>query len=151
MAQTANFTWEQGGDLDIKLIYKEGLVDSEVVIDLSSGYQLRMDIVVPATKERVYTFNTSSLADVDPIQVGDQPDSVVEGVLTSGASATPNITISVPRALTLPGGVVYEKMITTPFISVFSYDIFLRNVSANKQAKILTGTITVEGSNTLWL
>lgn len=151
MAQTANFTWGQGEDLPIQLIYKEGAVGAEVVIDLSSGYQLRMDIVVPTTKERIYTFNTSSLADVDPILVGTQPDSVIEGVLSSGASASPNINISVSRALTLPGGSIYAKMTGSPAITVFAYDIFLRNVASDKQVKILTGTITVEGSNTLWL
>lgn len=151
MAQTANFTWAQGEDLAIALIYKEGAVGAETVIDLSSGYQLRMDIVVPGTKERIYTFNTSSLADVDPIQVGAQPDSVIEGVLSSGASSTPNITISVNRNLTLPGGSVYAKMTGSPAVSVFAYDIFLRNVTADKQVKILTGSVTVEESNTLWL
>jgi len=151
MAQTANFTWAQGEDLPIALIYKEGLVDEETVVDLSSGYALRMDIVVPVTKERIYTFNTATIADVDPIMVGDQPDAVLEGVLSSGASGTPNITISVPRTLTLPGGSVYAKMVGSSAITVFAYDIFLRNTASNKQAKILTGAVTVEESNTLWL
>lgn len=151
MAQTANLTWGQGEDLPIALIYKEGTVGAEVVIDLSANFELRMDIVVPATKERVYTFNTEELEDVDPIQVGDQPDSVVEGVLSSGAGSTPNITISVPRTLTLPGGTVYAKLTAGTPIHVFAYDIFLRNTVSNKQVKILTGTVTIEESNTLWL
>lgn len=151
MAQTANFTWGQGEDLPVALIYKEGPVDAEIVIDLSSGYSLRMDIVVPATKERVYTFNTATIADVDPILVGDQPDSVIEGALSSGAGGTPNIQIQVPRTLTLPGGGIYTKMVAVTPITVFKYDIFLRNTVANRQVKILTGTITVEESSTLWL
>lgn len=151
MAQTSNFNWAQGEDLSISLIYKEGPVNSEVVIDLSIGYQVRMDIVIPSTKERIYTFNTASIADVDPLLVGAQPDSVLEGVLSSGAAGSSNIDIAVSRNLTLPGGTVYAKMTGSPAVAVFAYDIFLRKVSSDKQAKILTGTITVEESNTLWL
>ena len=152
MAQTTNFIWPQGEDLDIKLIYKEGPVGSEVVVDLSTGYSLRMDITVPTTKERIYTFNTETLADVDPITSGSQADTVVEGVLSSGASSTPNITISVPRSLTLPmTGAIYVKYTAATPISVFDYDIFLRHVASDKQAKILSGTITIEDSKTLWV
>lgn len=151
MAQTANFIWGQGEDLSIALIYKEGTAGNEVVIDLSSGYELRMDIVVPATKVRVTTFNSAELEDVDPVEVGDQSDVVIETLLSSGSSGSPNILISVPRILTLPGGGIYAKMTGAPPVSVFAYDIFLRNTVADKQVKILTGTITVEESNTLWL
>jgi len=152
MAQIANFTWPQGEDLDIKLIYKEGPVGSEVVIDLSSGYTLRMDITAGAIKERVYTFNTASIADVDPITPGAQPDSTIEGVLSSGAGGTPNITISVPRSLTLPTtGAVYLKYTANPSVSTFDYDIFLRHTASDKQAKILSGVITIEDSKTLWV
>lgn len=151
MAQTANFTWGQGEDLTIALIYKEGTAGSEAVIDLSSGYNLRMDIVVPSTKERVTTFNSSALSDVDPIEVGDQADVTVESLLSSGGGGAPNILISVPRILTLPGGGIYTKMTAGTPIHVFAYDIFLRNTVSDKQVKILTGTVTVEESNTLWL
>lgn len=151
MAQTANFTWGQGEDLTIALIYKEGTAGSEAVIDLSSGYELRMDIVVPTTKERVTTFNSSALDDADPIQVGDQADVVVESLLSSGSGGAANILISVPRILTLPGGGIYTKMTAGTPIHVFAYDIFLRNTVSDKQVKILTGTVTVEESNTLWL
>lgn len=151
MAQTANFTWGQGEDLTIALIYKEGAAGSEVVIDLSSGYELRMDIVVPSTKERVTTFNSDELVDVDPIQVGDQADVIIEALLSSGGGDAPNILISVPRILTLPGGGIYVKMTAGTPIHVFAYDIFLRNTVSDKQVKILTGTVTVEDSNTLWL
>jgi len=151
MAQTANFTWGQGEDLSIQLIYKEGPVGSETVVDLSSGYELRMDIVIPTTGERVYTFNTAALADVDPILVGNQPDAVVEGALSSGSGGTPNINISVPRSLTLPGGSVYAEMTAVPPVMAFNYDIFLRNTVSNKQVKILTGVVTIEVSSTLWV
>jgi hypothetical protein len=152
MAQSANFVWGQGEDLSVALIYKEGPAGSETVVDLSSGYSLRMDIVVPATKERVYTFNTATLADVDPILVGSQADAVVEGVLSSGAGGSANITISVPRSLTLPTtGAVYLKTQAVPPVTVFGYDIFLRNTASDKQVKILTESITIEDSNTLWV
>jgi len=151
MAQTANFTWGQGEDLSVALIYKEGATGSEAVVDLSSGYSLRMDIVVPTTKERVYTFNTAAIPDVDPITSGAQADSVIEGVLSSGAGGTPNITVSVPRSLTLPGGAVYTKYTENPPVTAYNYDIFLRNTVSDKQVKILTGTITIEDSNTLWV
>lgn len=152
MAQTSNFTWDQGADLDIQMIYKEGAtVETAVVVDLSTGYSLRMDIVNQSDKARLYTFNTASIADVDDATVGSQPDSVVEGTLTSGAGGTPNITISVPRALTLFGGVLYDKLVLPTPVTVFNYDVFLRATGPNKQAKILTGTITVVPSFTLWL
>jgi len=151
MAQSANFIWGQGEDLTVELIYKEGAPGSEIVVDLSSGYQLRMDIVVPATKERVYTFNSASISDIDPVADGAQPDSTLEGELSSGVGDTPNIVISVPRALTLPGGAVYSKMTGGTPVLVFGYDIFLRHVSSDRQAKILTGTIATEESSTLWL
>jgi hypothetical protein len=151
MAQTVNFTWAQGEDLPVALRYREGPDGSEVVVDLTTGFAVRMDIVVPATKERVYTFNTEAIADVDPITVGAQADSVVEGVLSDGAGGSANIEFAVPRTITLPGGTVYAKMTATPAVKVFGYDIFLRNKTTDKQSKILTGTITIEDSNTLWL
>lgn len=150
MATTQAFTWPQGADLEIQLKYKEGVdAQSAVLIDLSTDYDVRMDIVVPVTKERIYTFNSSALADVDP-GAPVVPDNTLEGVLTSGAGDTPNINITVPRSLTLPGGEVYAKMIEAPPIITFNYDIFLRNNVTDKQAKILSGTVTIEASHTLW-
>jgi hypothetical protein len=152
MAQTKAFVWDQGADLLVQMIYKEGATaETAVAVDLSSNYAVRMDIVVPSTKERIYTFNSEELADVDPLTTGAQPDSVVEGVLSSGASGTPNISITVPRSLTLPGGSVYEKFTGAPSVGVYNYDVFLRNTSSDKQSKILQGTITINESYTLWL
>lgn len=153
MAQVQNFTWDQGADLVIELIYREGeTVETAVPVDLSSNYSVRMDIVVPATKERIYTFNSETIADVDPVTSGAQDDSVIEGVLSSGAGGTPNISITVPRSLTLPGGAVYAKYTAASNpVSTFNYDIFLRNKSTDKQAKVLQGTVTILDSSTLWL
>lgn len=147
---TQNFTWGQGEDLDIQLKYKEGATaETAVIVDLSTGYELRMDVLASDTKERLYTFNSASLADVDP-GTATEPDNVIEATLTSGAGDTPNIDITIPRSLTLPGGTVYERFAGAPPLTTYLYDIFLRNTVTDKQAKILSGTITVEGSNTLW-
>lgn len=150
MVQQQNFTWAQGEDLVIELIYKEGpTAETAVAVDLSTNYALRMDIVVPTTKERVYTFNTAAIADVDP-GAGTVPDDTLEGTLSSGAAGTPNITIRVPRSLTLPGGALHTLMTATPATTVFNYDIFLRNTSVDTQAKILKGQVTTEESYTIW-
>jgi hypothetical protein len=150
MSQVQNFTCVQGADLVFALNYKEGTtVADAVLVDLSSGYSVRMDLVVPTTKQRVYTFNSGSITDVDPFTSGSQADSVVEGALTSGSDGKGNIQITIPRSLTLPGGVVYDNF--TAGVETFNYDIFLRNTVTNKQAKLLTGTITIGESWTLWL
>lgn len=150
-APTQNFLWGQGEDLNVVLRYKEGATEeTAVTIDLSTGYEVRMDIVASDDRARLYTFNSAALADVDP-GAGTVPDNTVETVLTNGAGNEPNINITVPRSLTLPGGPVYERMAGNPPLTTFFYDIFLRNTNTNKQHKILTGTITIEGSYTLWL
>jgi hypothetical protein len=151
MAEIANFVWPVGEDLTVELIYKEGSTSANAVaVDLSTGYSVRMDIVIPTTNERIYTFNSEALADVDPITTGAQADSVVEGVLSSGAGGNPNISITVPRTLTLPGGAIWTRFMATPKVVAFNYDILLRNKNTDKQVKILKGTITVEESYTLW-
>lgn len=150
MAQIQNFTWDEGADLVVALNYKEGATpETAVLIDLTSGYSVRMDLVVPSTKERIYTFNSADIADVDPIASGAQPDTLKEGVLSSGADGKGNIKITVPRTLTLPGGAVYTQFATG--VKVFGYDVFLRNTGTDKQSKILTGTVTVADSWTLWV
>lgn len=149
MAQIQDFTWDQGADLVIALNYKEGATaETAVLVDLSSGYSVRMDLVVPSTKQRVYTFNSSSITDVDLITPGNQADSIIEGALTSGVGGTGNIQITVPRSLTLPGGVVYDQFVGG--VTTLNYDIFLRNTGTNKQSKVLSGTITINESWTLW-
>lgn len=151
MAQVANFTWDQGDDLTIELIYREGpTAETALVVDLSVNYALRMDVVNPSTKERLYTFNTAEIADVDP-GAGTVPDNTLEGTLSSGAGGTPNISITVPRSLTLPGGALHAQMTAVPPLMSFNYDIFLRDTGVDKQVKILEGVITVKESNTLWL
>lgn len=128
---TYNYLWPQGEDLDLTFVYKQGPSGSEIPVDLT-GYDVRMDMVNPADQSIVYTFNTAALTDPDEITVD-----------SSG-----KVTISVPRALTLPpSGDVYLLMVSGT--TVYNYDIFLRN-PAGKQRKLFRGTITIEPSYTLW-
>ena len=132
MSQTVNFKWPQGEDLEIALIYKEGASENSAsAVSLVSGYDARMDIVLPATKQVLVTAN-----------LGD------EIALGTGANKAPNIVVSLPRALTLTGGVLFTNMSTT---TNFNFDLFLRNTTTDKQIKILKGQISIERSNTLWL
>lgn len=143
MVATHNYTWEQGEDLQLLLVYKTGLPGQETPVVLTN-YSVRMDIVTP-TNQRRFTFNSAEIADVDPTTPGAEPDNQVESTL--GADGT--ITITVPRSLTLPGGALYTDITGNPPLTTFNYDIFLRNPD-NKQKKILKGQITVERSYTLW-
>jgi hypothetical protein len=150
MATALNVTWVQGQDLDFALRYKEGAdANSLVVKDLTTGYDIRMDIV-DANGVRLYTFNSSDIPDVDPITVGDTPDDTTEAVLSSGTESTPNVDISVSRALTLPGGALYTGITASPPVLTYLSDVFLRDTVANKQWKIATLTIAIEKSYTLW-
>lgn len=142
MAAVHNYTWAQGEDLVLSMLYKQGPVGAEVPVDLT-GYKLRMDIVSAGTRR--FTFNSEAIPDVDPIAAGDQPDAATEAVL--GADGSINITI--PRTLTLPGGELWDDINSPTPVLTFDYDVFLRDPS-NKQKKILKGQITVEKSVTLW-
>lgn len=135
-----NFVWEQGSDLNIPLVYKSGPQGAETPVDLT-GYKLRMD--VSSAGARVYTFNSDDITDLDGNGTGTDSDLIDEAVLGSDGS----INIAIPRSLTLPGGVIYTEMAGGK--NVYTYDIFLRDLS-NHQTKILSGTITVNKSVTLW-
>jgi len=139
---TYNWTWQEGEDLVMSFIYKEGPKGSEVPIDLT-GYTVRMDLV--SGVNRIYTFNSDDIPDVDSSTPGDQDDPVIE----AGVGSDGSITIVVPRSLTLSGGAVTSLFQGTDSL-VLNYDIFLRNPS-NLQSKILRGTVTVERSYTKWL
>jgi hypothetical protein len=125
MSQRADFTWPQGQDLTLQFNYKEG----NKLLNLSSGYELRMDIVHPTTRAVVITVPTVGQSTVN----------------LSGSA--PNITVTLPRALTLTGGAVYAVLGST---KTFDYDIFLRNTNTDQQVKILRGQIRIEGSATQW-
>jgi len=129
MSQQVNFKWPQGEDLEIALIYKEGNTEyAASAVNLSSGYLARMDIVLPATKAVLATFD-------DEISLGTGDDSAA------------NIVVWLPRTLVLSGGALYTNMNTT---TNFNYDLFLRNTATDHQVKVLQGQIQIERSNTLW-
>lgn len=144
MAVTYDFSWAQGEDKILSMVYKSGPVGESEPVDLSN-HSLRMDIVAPDGKVLTIS-NDEAIADADPYTTGEQPDSVFEVTL----SGTGEIRIELPRALTLPGGPFYNYLKSNPPIRTFSYDIFLRD-EFEKQKKIMQGTITIERSVTHWL
>lgn len=136
---TYNWIWQEGEDLVMSFIYKEGPSGSEVPIDLT-GYQLRMDIV--ANGVRLYTFNSDDIVEVPSVDETGATDNEA----TLGSDGTINIVV--PRSLTLGSGAVASQFQGTNSLSL-NYDIFLRN-PAGLQTKILRGGITVERSYTKW-
>lgn len=141
-APTKNYTWGQGEDLTIDILYKEGPVESAVPVDLTD-YSLRMDIVEDGI--RLFTFNSEDIVPSDPA-VDDTGVADNEAVLNhNGVEGA--IHIVVPRHITLPDGELFPSLATN---NIFDYDIFLRNDVSNTQTKILRGQITVEPSYTLW-
>jgi hypothetical protein len=130
MSQQVNFKWPQGEDLEIALIYKEGNSETSAsAVNLSSGYEARMDIVLPSDKSVLVTLD-------DEISLG------------TGANGNANVVVWLPRSLTLSGGTIFTNLATT---TNFNYDLFLRNTATDHQIKILKGQLQIERSNTLWL
>lgn len=141
MVAIQNYSWAQGEDLTISLVYKSGPVGSEVTVDLTL-YSLRMDIAGPDGKV-LSVVNNNAIADTDPNTPGAQADNTYEATLGVDGS----ILIELSRNLTLPSGALYRYIQTG--VEEFSYDIFLRN-EAGKQMKLIEGTITVSKSITQW-
>lgn len=141
MAATFNYVWEQGEDLIIRIVYKEGPEGAPVAVDLT-GYSLRMDMrKVNTDGIRVWTFNSDDIIG-EPLadDVG-----AADNEITLGADGSIEIVVS--RLLTLPGGSIFTELQagTTQFV----YDMFLRNPQ-DQQKKILTGVISINKSITLW-
>jgi hypothetical protein len=126
---TYDFVWQQGEDGEINMVYKI----NNLVVDLT-GYKVRMDLKASGSGTVLFTLNSAG-ADTG-------------GETTSGVEATLNtvgeIHMIVPRTASLSGGPLFNHLNTA-----LNYDIFLRDAS-NKQRKILTGTITIQKSVTLW-
>jgi len=142
MAETQNYAWEQGEDAEVNLIYKEKATPEATALPVDlTGYSVRMDISKASDGTRVWTFNSSDNAGASPIDEVGSADN--EAVLNSSGE----ISISIPRSLTLPGGAIATAV--TAGVLVFKYDLFLRSPS-NKQKKLLTGQITINPSTTLW-
>lgn len=136
---TYNWTWQQGADLVMSFIYKEGPAGKEVPVNLT-GYELRMDLVSGGT--RIYTFNSHDIA-ADGVDTPGNTDN--EGVL----GADGHVRITVPRAISLPPSGPAYTALPSNGNALFNYDVFLRN-PAGIQSKILKGIITLERSHTLW-
>lgn len=135
-------TWEQGTDLTISLVYKEGPPGAEVPIDLTN-YAVRMDIkTTEVAGTHIFTFNSEDIVETPPVDTTGSSDN--EATLGSAGQ----INILVPRALTLVDGALYTYLNNN--VTGFFYDIILRNKTTNKQIKILKGTITVNRGVTLW-
>lgn len=131
MAQAYDFDWPQGEDLVISLNYKEGdTANKALVVNLSSGYSARMDLVLPSTRAVVLTAN-----DGDEITLGN------------GLNKQPNVEIILPRSHTLPGSPMHTAMAGSMSLG---YDLFIRNLTTDIQVKVLHGTIKIKRSNTLW-
>lgn len=144
MAASVNYEWEQGDDLTIALVYKAGPEGATVPVDLTT-YKFRMDVVAPDGKV-LTVLNDEAITDTDPFTAGSQADNTFEVTM----DAVGGIVITLSRANTLPGGVFWQYITAASNQRVFSYDMFLRN-AANKQTKILQGTITINKSVTMWV
>lgn len=145
MAASVDYEWDQGADLTINLTYKSGPEGATVPVDLTT-WKARMDIVAPDGKVLIVT-NDEAIVDVDPFTAGNQGDSANFEITMNSSGG---IVITLSRALTLPGGVLFPYITANPNQNVFSYDLFLRNAS-NVQTKILEGSITIDKSVTLWV
>ncbi len=141
---TLAMIWESGEDTDISFVYKAGATGSEQPVDLSTNYAVRMDVRSnDANSTLLYTFNSEDVTEVPSVdQIGSADNEIILG-------SDGSINLPVPRALTLPGGSVYEYMKTNNLNS-FVFDVILRNKSTNKQKKILSGTIAVNKTVTRW-
>lgn len=144
MAVTYNYSWEQGSDLVIALVYKAGPEGSAVPVNLTN-YSFRMDIVAP-NKKVLTVLNDKLINDTDPFTSGNQSDSNYEVTLGNDGS----IQITLSRALTLPGGVFYKYLNAQDEINSFKYDMFLRD-STGYQRKVMEGNITLNKSVTMWV
>lgn len=143
MAARYDYTWHQGEDFVISLVYKAGAAGSEAEVNLSA-YSLRMDIAAP-NGNVLTVLNDKTVADADPYTVGNQADTSYEVVLGTAGQ----ISITLARSLTLPGGAFERYISANPAQTSFSYDIFLRD-PAGKQTKILYGTLSLNKSVTKW-
>lgn len=142
---TLAMLWESGEDTDISFVYKVGAVGSEIEVDLSTDYSVRMDIRSNDTSSTLlYTFNSEDIEEIPPVDIVGPADNEV--VLGEDGS----ISIPVPRALSLPGGAIFEYMKTNA-INSFVFDVMLRRKSIDKQKKILSGTIAINKTVTYWI
>lgn len=137
------FIWEQGTDLVISFVYKEGPDGEEVPINLSTDYAVRMDIkTAEVGGTHLFTFNSEDIVETPPVDVTGSADN--EATLGTAGQ----INIVVPRSISLDGGALWELLEANT--TGFFYDIILRKLSTDTQIKLLKGSITVNRGVTLW-
>lgn len=145
MVAVNDYTWHQGEDFVIGLVYKTGPEGAEVPVNLTN-WSLRMDIAAP-DGQIMSILNDDAITDADTHVAGNQLEpSSTEVVLGSAGE----VTINLSRSLTLAGGKMYRYVTANPGQNVFFYDVFLRD-NTGKQRKILSGNITLIKSVTQWL
>lgn len=134
MTGVYNYTWAQGEDLKISLIYSQ--TDANGVntpVDLS-GYSLKMQIGLPNNPTPVYTV-----------------DSTVSASGTVSMDSSGHINITIPRTVLLSGGDLYDDVSGLSGKTNFIYDIFIKSGgSSPTYKKVLKGHITIDKSVTLW-
>lgn len=140
MVAENNVTWEQGEDFTMHLVYKE----NDTAVDLT-GYAVRMDIAPDKTPGVVLTLNsedvTASDSEGNPLDTEGTADNEIT------VDAEGNIDIFISRFVTLPGGVIGNRLAAG---NKFVYDLFVRDTASNRQKKLAKGSITVNKSVTLW-
>jgi len=136
---TYDAVWEQGEDFVMNILYKE----NDVPFDFTD-HIIRMDLAQGNNNSVVFTLNSEDVEGLDgegnPVDTAGSTDNEIS------LDANGNITIVISRALTLPGGIIGDRILTN---NKYAYDMFLRDPSG-KQRKILVGSITVNKSVTLW-
>lgn len=145
MAATYDYTWDQGEDFTISMIYKVGPEGAEVPVNLTS-YSLRMDLAAP-DGTIMTVLNDDAITDADTHTPGNQGEIAAASEVTLGTAG--EVTINLARSLTLVGGAMYRYITANPSQNTFYYDVFLRD-GTNKQKKILSGSIMLVKSVTQW-
>lgn len=137
--ESYNITLEQGDDIQFTLVYEDANGDP---IDIT-GAQFRMDVKKTlADTNPIWSFNTADTdVTVDPDgEGGGSPETDTGGdSLIGGTNGV--ITIIIDRAFS------YKPAVRAG--GVFLFDGVLE-LADGKRRKILTGTITVNKSVTLW-
>lgn len=140
MVAVNNVEWEQGEDFVMHLVYKE----NDVPVDLT-GYEVRMDIAPDKTPGVVLTLNSADVTGSDSEGNPVDNEGPADNEITLDEEG--NINIFITRYVTLPGGVIGNRLATG---NTFVYDLFVRDTAANRQKKLAKGSITVNKSVTLW-
>lgn len=130
-----NFVLEQGEDMEINMVYTEGVPPAPV--DLTApGWAVRMDITAKSDNgmQHLYTLNS------EPVDVNGDTDENVE--VHMGADGL--ISITIPRHASVEGGPLEQRL-----GEIVYFDLFVRT-DQDKQRKVMEGTIYLRSSFTRW-